>query len=177
MSDDEINSEYEANTGQAILKRFEACARRIEYASPRVRMISSMTGKDLPRAETADALYWTSQARRPVRFEQAIQSLFEDVEYGVALELGPQAELLWAAEMSMRPAHPVLWASSLAKGRDAMGQVLASAAQVHASGVTLDFANVQARQAPLCRLALPGYPFQHRQFWPDNAIRPHVAAV
>ncbi|MPZ45880.1 MAG: hypothetical protein GEV05_21330 [Betaproteobacteria bacterium] len=112
-----------------------------------------------------------------MRFAQAIQSLFEDAEYGVALELGPQAELLWLAQMSVRQAHPVLWASSLAKGRDAMGQVLASAAQLHASRVTLDFASMQARQAPRCRLALPSYPFQHRQFWPGKADRPHAAAV
>jgi acyl transferase domain-containing protein len=162
---------------EPILQRFEAYARGIEYGNPSVRLISGMSGKELARGETADALYWTSHARRPVRFGQAVQSLFEDADYGVALELGPHAELTWQAQMSVRPARPVVWASSLAKDRDALGQLLSSAAQLHASGVTLDLAGMQARLAPRCRLALPSYPFQHRQFWPGETVRPHAAAV
>src|SRR5262245_46187182 len=127
---------------EPMLGDFEVRARRVEFAAPTVRLISTMTGKPVEQGDIPDAAYWRRQARQPVRFAQAIQTLFEDVGCDVALELGPQAELIWLARMSWRPDHKVLWASSLAKGRNAYETMLTSAAQLHTNGVTLDFSGM-----------------------------------
>ncbi|HSQ05877.1 MAG TPA: type I polyketide synthase, partial [Burkholderiales bacterium] len=149
-----------------ILDAFEARAREIEYHAPTARFISTVTGKPVAQDDIPDAAYWRNQARQPVRFAQGVRTLFEDVGCDVVLELGPQAELVWLAQMSWRPEHKVVWASSLAKGRDAYEQVLTSAAQLHVNGVTLDFAGMEVRNQPSRKVALPSYPFQHECFWP-----------
>jgi acyl transferase domain-containing protein/acyl-CoA synthetase (AMP-forming)/AMP-acid ligase II/acyl carrier protein len=151
---------------EPILDAFEASASGIAFGVPTATLISTLTGRPLVQGEIADAAYWRRQARQPVRFAQAIQALFEDVGCDVVLELGPQAELVWLAQMSWRPEHKVLWASSLAKGRDAFAQVSAAAAQLHVNGTTLDFVGMTAGARYGRRLALPTYPFQHERFWP-----------
>ncbi|MGH8665574.1 MAG: type I polyketide synthase, partial [Burkholderiales bacterium] len=150
---------------EPILDDFEACAHGIAFGAPTATLISTLTGRPLDQGDIPDAVYWRRQARQPVRFAQGIQALFEDVGCDVALELGPQAELVWLAQMSWRPEHKVLWASSLAKGRDAFAQVSTSAAQLHANGTTLDFVGMTAGIQRGRRLALPTYPFQHERFW------------
>ena len=150
---------------EPILDDYEACARRTEYSAPHTRLISTLTGKPLANDETPDAVYWRNQARQPVRFAQGIQALFEEVGCDIALELGPQAELVWLAQMSWRPEHSVLWASSLAKGRNAYEQVLTAAAQIHARGITLDFAVMAPGARARRTFALPSYPFQHERYW------------
>jgi len=151
---------------EPILDDFEAYARGIEYAAPAGRLISTLTGAPLKDGEVPDASYWRNQTRRPVHFAQATQALFETTGCDMVVELGPQAELMWLAQMSYRPKHKVHWVSSLAKGRDAMQQMLSAAAQLHANGVNLDFAGMAAGGGPRRRVALPGYPFQHQRYWP-----------
>ncbi|MCB1741758.1 MAG: SDR family NAD(P)-dependent oxidoreductase [Gammaproteobacteria bacterium] len=148
-----------------ILDDFEAFARRIDYAAPSRTLVSAMTGAVLGASEIPDAAYWRAQTRQPVRFAQAVRTLFETVACDVVLELGPQAELMWLARMCWRPEHKVLWASSLAKDRAARSQMLSSAAQLHANGVSLDFAGMRTVAHQPHRLALPAYPFQHESYW------------
>ena len=151
---------------EPILDEFEAYARRISGGAPTRILVSGMTGKPVGEGEALDASYWRAQTRRPVRFAQAVEALFETVGCDVVLELGPQAELMWLAQMCWRPAHKVLWASSLAKDRNALEQMLVTAAQLHANGTDLDFRRMEAGKRRHRRLSLPPYPFEHESFWP-----------
>jgi acyl transferase domain-containing protein len=101
-----------------------------------------------------------------VRFAQGIQALFEQAGCDEALELGPQAELIWLAQMSWRPEHKVLWTSSLAKGRNALDQMVTAAGQLHVQGASVDFAAMESGRGARKKVAVPVYPFQHERFWP-----------
>ncbi|MCB1741757.1 MAG: amino acid adenylation domain-containing protein, partial [Gammaproteobacteria bacterium] len=152
-----------------MLDAFESFAGGFEYAPPSRRLVSSMTGSTVDRL---DASYWRNHARQPVRFAEAVRTLFETVGCDAVVELGPQAELMWLARMCWRPRHKVLWTSSLAKGQDAHAQMLSAAAQLHVHGTTLDFAGIEGDALQRRRrVTVPLYPFQRERHWvefPDS---------
>jgi len=150
---------------EPILKDFEAFARGIEYSAPSTPLVSGLFGAVIEQGSIPDGTYWRNQTCKPVRFAQGIQALFETAGCDVVLELGPQAELIWLAQMSHRPDHRVLWASSLEKGHNALEYMLSTAAKLHANGTDLDFSGIENNDKRYQRLTLPTYPFQHKSYW------------
>jgi len=75
---------------EPILEDFEAFARGIEYSVPSTPLVSGLFGAVIEQGSIPDATYWRNQTRKPVRFAQGIQALFETTGCDVVLELGPR---------------------------------------------------------------------------------------
>ena len=154
------------------LDGLEAYFDDVAVALPGMTMVSTMTGERVPEDAHLDGTYWRSQARAPVAFSTAVETL-ADLDVDVVIELGPHGvlgpmvSLAWPAAPESRP--PAVLASLRRPSRDESlsdveGSFVAAVAGAYEAGVALRFAGLFAGEER-CRVALPGYAFQRRRHW------------
>ncbi|MER5936568.1 type I polyketide synthase [Streptomyces sp. NPDC001928] len=142
-----------------MLEDFRTGIRDLHFAEPRIPLVSNLTG-DLATAHTPD--YWVQHVRGTVRFADGIRTL---TDQGVTrfLELGPDSTLTALIEQ-IAPQGAVAVAA-LRKNRPEEETLVAALGRLFTTGVPVDwpalFTGTGAR-----RTRLPGYPFQHRHYWP-----------
>jgi len=154
-----------------MLEDFHALARTLAYDSPRIPIVSTLTG----RAATAEQLcspdYWVEQVRGAVRFADGVSTLRAQ---GVRayLELGPDGVLTAMAQETLEAdpearVHevPTVLVPVLRKGRDEHTASMAALAELHVHGVPVNWQTVLPRGR---RVDLPTYPFEHQRYWPEN---------
>ncbi|HEY9227526.1 MAG TPA: type I polyketide synthase, partial [Gemmatimonadaceae bacterium] len=148
-----------------MLDEFEAVARSVAFASPRIGLVSNVTGR-LAGDEVCTAAYWRRHIREAVRFSDSIATLDAD-GYRTYLEIGPSPTLLGMARRCLPPDRATLL-PSLRKGKDdwtsmldSLGQLYVRGAKVQWAGFDRDYA--AARQ----RATLPTYPFQRQRYWKE----------
>lgn len=141
----------------------------------RIRWYSTVL--DDPRAEvSADAEYWCANARRGVRFEQAVTAAAE-AGHTVFVEVAPHsiagvplAETLHEAGSPQAVIVPVLH-----KNEDEAVSLRAAVVRCHLAGVSIDEDLLWPKAA---RCALPSPPWRHERYWfsrrgPDAATGSH----
>jgi acyl transferase domain-containing protein/acyl carrier protein/thioesterase domain-containing protein len=151
---------------EPMLDRFAAVAAELEYAEPRIPIVSNVTGELLSPAEAADPAYWVAHARRPVRFADAVRTL-RDRGATAFVELGPDGVLTAMAEscFEAEPAdRPPALVPTLREGRAEPAALVLALAHAAAAGAGVDwsafFADTGAKRVPL-----PTYPFQRKRYW------------
>ncbi len=77
---------------EPMVEDFRAIASRIQYASPRIPLISNLTGT-VCTDEIASADYWCQQLRQPVQFAASLDQL-RQLGCTIALECGPKPVLI-----------------------------------------------------------------------------------
>jgi acyl transferase domain-containing protein/acyl carrier protein len=146
---------------------FEASATRFQFAVPTLPLICNRTGAVLTAATPMNAQYWWQHSRQPVQFAESVRTVAQ-LGCSVLMEISPQP-ILTAAALQVWPeysAEPRAIAS-LRKGADDRRQVAEALASAYVAGHRPAFAALHHRQR--CRLELPTYPFQHRNYWPKTA--------
>ncbi|MBG0567811.1 SDR family NAD(P)-dependent oxidoreductase, partial [Actinoplanes sp. NEAU-A11] len=156
----QVSHAFHAPHLDGMLDDFRAVTEGLNFAPPKIPLISTVTGEPLTDAEACDPGYWTRQVREPVRFLDAMRRLAAGGTT-TYLELGPDGVLSGLAEQCVGvPGVPVLRGT-----RPEVAAVMAAVGHLHVHGVAVDwaalFAGTGARRAPL-----PTYAFQHRRFWP-----------
>ena len=141
---------------------FEAVAREIQFQPPRMRLLSSVTGRAVARDEMSHAAYWRRQVSEPVRFRQAMETLRES-DAMVFLEVGPGATLAGLGQQCI-DAPEALWLPSLRRKREEWPQMLDSLSQLYVYGAEINWAAFD-QPYPRRRLPLPTYPFQRQRYW------------
>ena len=141
---------------------FEAVAREIQFQPPRMRLLSSVTGRAVARDEMSHAVYWRRQVSEPVRFRQAMETL-RDSDAMVFLEVGPGATLAGLGQQCI-DAPEALWLPSLRRKREEWAQMLDSLSQLYVYGAEINWAAFD-QPYPRRRLPLPTYPFQRQRYW------------
>jgi acyl transferase domain-containing protein/NADPH:quinone reductase-like Zn-dependent oxidoreductase/acyl carrier protein len=149
---------------QPILGAFGAAAGRIQYQSPRLELISNLTGQVMKTAP--DRAYWVNHVRQPVRFADGIQTI-HDLGCNLLLEVGPQPVLAGLGQRCW-PGQNAQWLASLRSGRGDWATLLESLAALYAQGVPIDWRAFDRPYAPR-RMALPMYPFQRQRYWVEMA--------
>ena len=148
-----------------MLDDFAALAAGLDFAAPRIPIVSTLTGRLLTDEEAVDPAYWVHQARGCVRFADAIATA-ADLDHRVFVELGPQPVLCptAAATLEARGGPHGAPIATLRGGRPEAETLLAAIAAAHAQGAAVDweatFAGSGARRVPL-----PTYPFQRERYW------------
>ena len=128
-----------------------------------IPLVSGVTGSAVRTREALDSEYWVRQARSPVRFGRAVETLAE-LGVGALLEVGPRpvlgplATLAWPESGETAPA--VL--SSLKPGPD--GGFARAAGSAYEAGLPVSFTGLFAGERRR-RVALPTYPFQRERHW------------
>ncbi len=140
---------------------FEEVARTIRYHSPRLRVISSVTGR-----EERDAMlhpeYWRRQVAQPVRFQEAVRTLEQSGDR-IFLETGPGTTLAGLGRQCVTTEETV-WLPSVRKARGEWAQMLGSLAQLYVRGAEIDWPGFDKPYSRL-RVPLPTYPFERQDYW------------
>ena len=89
---------------------FEQVAASIQCNSPRLRLISSVTGREIGN-ELCDPAYWRHQVAQPVRFRELVQTL-EQSSYRTFLEVGQGTTLAALGQQCLADADTT-WLPSL----------------------------------------------------------------
>ncbi len=149
-----------------MLEEFRTIAEGLTYHSPRVPLVSTVTGQLADDSITTPE-YWVRQVRATVRFAPGIDTLLAS---GVRrfVEVGPHAVLSAATDQCLA-AHPAIESSTsiVATSRRSNSQVpqlLSALAQLHVTGGAVDWQALLSAPAER-RTPLPTYAFQHQRFW------------
>ncbi|MDX3692650.1 SDR family NAD(P)-dependent oxidoreductase [Streptomyces europaeiscabiei] len=148
----------------AMLDDFRAVAAAVEYAEPRIPVVSDLTGRLAGPGDLTDPEYWVRHVRHAVRFADGVTAL---EERGVVrlLELGPDTTLTALAQGGWQGTAP-LAVPALRDDRDEAETLLAAVGALHAHGAPVDWHAVLAATAPGARpVDLPTYAFQHHPYW------------
>ena len=150
------------------LARFRDVVLDIELHSPRMPIVSNVTGRQGESADYTTAEYWVRHARETVRFADGVGALSE---LGVTrfLELGPQGLLTAAARdcLEEEAQRRVLLTSTMRASRPEVEAFIACLAEAHTDGANVDWHAFFAGRGA-SRVDLPTYAFQHRRYWHDQ---------
>ncbi|MEG4836966.1 type I polyketide synthase [Microcoleus sp. B9-D4] len=146
---------------EPMLGEFERVARQVNFSSPKIKLISNVTGT-LATLEITTPEYWCRHIRQPVRFARCIESL-EEQEINVFVEMGAKPILLGMARQCL-PEHLGLWLPSLHPDQEDWQELLSSLAQLYVHGVPIDWVGFNLDYTRR-RVPLPTYPFQRQRYW------------
>ncbi|MEU0505492.1 type I polyketide synthase [Nocardia sp. NPDC005998] len=148
-----------------MLDEFRRVVVELDFAPPRRRMISTVTGQMLDADTLSAPDYWVEHVRRTVRFAAAATTA-HDAGVDSFLEVGPDAALSVALTDSLP--GTVLAAAAMRPDRFEPAQLLTAVAQVFARGIAVDWNSVFAGSGGV-RVGLPTYAFERKRFWSDPA--------
>ncbi|MCY3952396.1 MAG: SDR family NAD(P)-dependent oxidoreductase [bacterium] len=163
---------YHSALVEPALDDLEAVVASLVAATPSCGLVSSMTGRLTDPDVPLDGSYWRRQARAPVAFRDSIETLADQgtevvVEIGPHAVLGPMVLMCWPDGAPTQP----LSVASLQRppgGKPvdpATGSGFVEAvARLYEAGAAVAFEGLFAGESRR-RIALPGYPFEHRRHW------------
>ncbi|MGW7759020.1 SDR family NAD(P)-dependent oxidoreductase, partial [Streptomyces violaceusniger] len=160
---------------EPMLAEFRQVAEGLSYASPRIPVVSNVTGLVADAEALCSAEYWVRHVREAVRFAGGVRSL---VDAGVTtfLELGPDEVLSTMGEQCLpdETADVAVFLPAARSGRGEVETALTLAAVAHVRGVPVDWMAVLAATAgrPARRVELPTYAFQRKRYWVETAAAP-----
>jgi acyl transferase domain-containing protein len=153
---------------EPMLEDFERVAAEVTYASPRMGLVSNVSGTLSPGEEMANGAYWRRHIRQPVRFSASMAWL-RDQSYQIFMELGPHPVLLGMGAACL-PDTVSLWLPSLKRGDKDWQRMLTSLIELYVRGADIDWAGFDLDYKRR-RVVLPTYPFQRRRHWVPETMR------
>ena len=147
---------------EPMLDKFERVAAKVTYASPRIGVVSNVSGMLARGEEMANGAYWRRHIRQPVRFCSSMEWLYGQ-GYGIFMELGPSPVLLGMGARCL-PDSASVWLPSLKRGEDNWRSLLDSLSALYVHGVSVDWVGF-GRDYPRQLDSLPTYPFQRKRYW------------
>ena len=166
------NSSFHSALMEPFIDAINRASRKVAWSTPTIPWISTLDGQLIQNPDELECTYWGAQARKPVRFADAIQYLSE-VNISNFLAIGPDTELLALATLAS--AKTVSLIPSLRKGRDDIETISQSLAECFVGGVEIDWqatgifdgANITS---------IPSYPFQREKYWVEEPSHHLIAA-
>ncbi|MFF4345223.1 type I polyketide synthase [Kitasatospora sp. NPDC001540] len=150
---------------EPMLAEFEQVLQVVEYAPPRIPVVCDLTGKLATAEQVTGPRYWVEQVRHAVRFADGVATVL-GLGVGACLELGPDRVLSALAEECAAAAGEteLPFVPALRRTGAEVEAVLSALAELHAHGVTVDWAGVFAGRGART-VALPTYAFQREHYW------------
>jgi acyl transferase domain-containing protein/acyl carrier protein len=150
---------------QPMLDTFHREVQTVALKAPRIRFISSKTGKtatqDVKRAE-----YWVEHVRDAVLFLDAAKELGAQ-KINACLEIGPGANLVKLAPQCIESTQPITYVHSVERDGSESGHLTAAVAALYNAGAQIQWNKlfVGGKQT---RVNLPTYPYQKQSYWVDE---------
>ncbi|WP_331748104.1 acyltransferase domain-containing protein (plasmid) [Streptomyces chartreusis] len=153
---------------ETVAEELSVAVSRLRPRPLTTRWISDRTGTDMSATEAADPNYWVAHARSTVRFTEAVATLLA-APGTLVLEVGPghtaSALIRQHPDYDGRTVrtslpHPV-------DDRPSHLHFAETVAAVWSAGIEVDWN--ACHSSPRQRVALPGYPFEGKEFGPSAA--------
>ncbi|RSS67251.1 type I polyketide synthase [Streptomyces sp. WAC06273] len=152
---------------EPMLDAFRQVAETLEYAEPRIPVVSNVTGTVADPGRLTTPAYWVDHVRATVRFADGVRAL-ADAGADAFLEIGPGGVLTALTRQTLDSrdgATDTVAVPALRFKRPEQHALLTGLAELHVAGVRVDWAawfhGTGARRADL-----PTYAWQHRRYWP-----------
>ncbi len=142
---------------------FEQAAAQLNPKDPQIRVISSVTGRELTKQEITPQ-YWGRQIRDTVRFRAAMETL-NQLNHHTFLEMGPGATLCGLGRQTITR-ESAAWLPTLRRQKSDWEQTLDTLGQYWQRGGEVDWEKFDQPYARY-RVPLPTYPFQRQHYWID----------
>ncbi|WP_449343268.1 SDR family NAD(P)-dependent oxidoreductase, partial [Streptomyces silvisoli] len=175
-----VSHAFHSGLMDPMLEEFAGVLGTVCFRSPRIPVVSNVTGRVATAEQLCSVGYWVRQVRDAVRFADGVRWL-ADQGVTALVELGPDGVLSGLAQHSCAPdtlVTPVLrhqTSDSTLRQNDAE-TLLSAVGRLYAHGVAVDWAGVFAG-CGATRVSLPTYAFQRQRFWPDTAPGPADVAA
>jgi amino acid adenylation domain-containing protein len=153
-----------------IMEPFTRLVAGVPRGEPKIRWVSTLTGRWMTADDMSDPAYWARQLRQSVRFSDALEAVAVERET-VLLEVGPGHALSQLARQhpARSPETMVLSSFDPPGGESSDREsVLRTLGRLWVAGSKPDwdafYAGERRRRVPL-----PTYPFERRRFWVEPA--------
>ena len=159
---------------EPILAPFAQAVAHVTLAEPQIPFVSTLSGNVVQeRAATPNittAAYWRQQMREPVRFAQAIETLYAK-GYRTFVEIGPHPTLSAMAQRCLPDAADAHWAQSLSRKAGEAESIYAGLATLYMAGVEVNWPAFHSANPARAgrKIALPTYAWQHERYWSPAA--------
>ncbi|MER8162634.1 type I polyketide synthase, partial [Streptomyces sp. NPDC094472] len=153
-----------------MVEAFREVAEGLSYETPRIPIVSNLTGAVVSAEEITSPGFWVRHVREAVRFLDGIRTL-EAQNVSTFVELGPDG-VLTAMAQDCATGDDAAFISALRKDRPETETLTTAIARAHVRGVAPDWAAYFAGSGAV-RVDLPTYAFQHERFW----LEPGAASV
>ncbi|BAZ22955.1 beta-ketoacyl synthase [Kalymmatonema gypsitolerans NIES-4073] len=163
----QVSHAFHSPLMKPMLAEFENVASEINYKTPRLPIISNLTGEQA-NADIATPQYWVNHTLKPVKFACGMQTL-EQIGYEVFLEIGPKPILLSMGRQCFKE-NVGVWLPSLRPGWGEWQQILQNLAELYVRGVAVNWSSMY-RDYHHRKVVLPTYPWQRSSYWietPEN---------
>ena len=148
-----------------MLDEFEAVARGLTFAAPRIPIVSGLTGAQVTVDEITSPEYWVRHVREAVRFADVVATL-DGAGVTRFLELGPDGVLTsMAAACLGADAHDRALLHPALRSKRGEGEAFAAfLAAAHIAGLAVDWRAFYADRGART-VDLPTYAFQRERYW------------
>jgi len=154
----------------SILDEFCRQIKGIDFRSPQIPIVSTVTGTWITSDGMGKSEYWAKNLRQTVRFSDCIQELMRDTGK-IFLEVGPGQTLCTLARQHMNKPGEQIILSSLRhpdENKSDATFILESLGRLWLAGVKPDWSGFYQNERRR-RLPLPTYPFERRRYWPQKS--------
>jgi len=141
---------------------------QIRFGTPKIPIISSVTGNWLSNTEAISPEYWASHLRNTVDFSTAAETLFQH-DFPILLEVGP-GQTLTTCLMQQKPdASKVIIPlfPHIQQETSLQQHAINTLGRLWQQGAHLDLPLLYSSEMRQ-RLHLPGYPFERQRYWFDQ---------
>ena len=162
----QVSHGFHSKLMEPILSDFARVAREVTYSTPKIDLISNLTG-ELATAEIATPQYWCQHVRHPVQFAVGMATLSQ-LNCPILLEVGSKPILLGMSSRCLEDSSKYTFLPSLRPRIPDWQQILASLGQLYLQGIKIDWQGFERDYPQRRRVVLPTYPFQRARYWIDN---------
>jgi acyl transferase domain-containing protein len=153
---------------EPVVLPFAEEVRRAKPAAPKIPIISTATGALLTPEQATDPMYWARHLRQPVRFTEALRTLWSDPSLAL-LEVGPRSTCATLARQIVTDRGKQIAIASLEDRVEAeWPSLLRAAGQLWLGGASIDWEAIQAIGRRRL-VSLPAYPFARDRHWLEPA--------
>ncbi|NLU93275.1 type I polyketide synthase [Chitinophaga sp. Ak27] len=156
---------------EEMLPAFAAALATVKLHSPRIPFVSGLYGTWISADEACDPGYWVKQLRYTVQFAKGMDILM-DSGYYTFIEIGPGNSLKRVVNSHPQKKENTRVYATLRHAVNTIGDhefLLTNIADMWASGLPVKWSRFY-KNTPCNRISLPGYPFEHVDFWLGDDI-------
>jgi acyl transferase domain-containing protein/thioesterase domain-containing protein len=147
-----------------VLGIFEERLRKVEFHSPRIPYLSSVSGSWIKDEEATDPGYWARHLRQTVRFSDCLAEIFRKPN-PILIEAGPGTALTTLAlQQSGGEAKAFRSMRHPGENLSSLRCVLQTLGQLWVLGAHVDWSKLH-QPGSVRRVSLPTYPFERQKFW------------
>ncbi|MEW2380320.1 type I polyketide synthase [Micromonospora sp. NPDC047812] len=160
-----VSHAFHSRLMEPMLDEFASVVAGLDWRSPKVPIVSNVTGAVADAAEITDPGYWVRHVRQPVRFADAVRTLHQqDVTH--FLEVGPDAVLTAMAQDCVEETGDIRFTATLRAGHPEPATLRTALAERYVTGGHVDWAGYLTGAGARPRtVALPTYAFDHQRYW------------